>query len=71
MNAVSADDRSQIADLTGFDPAVLQVLASHEETRLKFNSPTAVRFFLVRAGDRTAEIFNWVADGEWELLSLA
>ncbi len=69
-------DWARIADLAasqGIDAAALRrgdgvVVASAEETRLKFNAPTPVRYLAVRSGGWELELFHWHLEDEWELV---
>jgi hypothetical protein len=56
--------------------ATSQVLTARDEVRLKFNSPTPVRTYVVRmllsspAGEKISgefEIFHWQAEDLWEV----
>lgn len=73
---LNANDSARIEELlraAGQTPAALEVLATWDETRLRFNALSPVVVYRVRVMqgfDLIAELFHWLADDEWELVSL-
>lgn len=69
MSELKDLDWARIADLAGnVRAAEAEVVTIADETRLKFNSPTRVRYVVIRAGRRQLELFHWVEEDEWELV---
>lgn len=74
---LNANDSARIEELlrgAGVSPASLEAIATWEETRLRFNALSPVVVYRVRAvqgADFIAEVFHWLVDDEWELVSLS
>jgi hypothetical protein len=76
MSDLTALDWARITDLAAraglspdeLSPATTEVLASCEETCLKFNTPTPVHYLRLRTASLELELFHWRAEDEWELV---